>query len=95
MPAIVKPTNGLEKIFMASNFSKKLVVPPDKKVKLANYDPEETLGWQKGHAMKASLAKTLTELDSLQYRLYAEKNTLCLSFFKRSTPEARMAPFAM
>jgi len=58
---------------MATNFSDKLGVPPGKKVKLANYDPEETLGWDKGHAMKASLAKTLNKLDSLQYRLYAEK----------------------
>jgi len=63
---------------MATNFSKELIVPPGKKVKLANYDPDETLGWDKGHAMKASLRKTLKNLDSLQYLLYAEKKRALL-----------------
>jgi PPK2 family polyphosphate:nucleotide phosphotransferase len=58
---------------MATNFSKELVVAPGKKVKLADHDPDETLGWDKGHAMRASLKKTLKRLDSLQYLLYAEK----------------------
>jgi PPK2 family polyphosphate:nucleotide phosphotransferase len=63
---------------MATNFSKELVVSPGKKIKLANYDPEETLGWDKGHATKASLGKTLKKLDSLQYLLYAEKKRALL-----------------
>src|ERR1700733_4371024 len=63
---------------MASNFSKKLVAPPGKKVKLANYDPEEALGWEKGHKMKESLAGALKRLDSLQYLLYAEKKRALL-----------------
>lgn len=57
---------------MAMNFSKELMVKPGKKVKLADYDPENTLGWDKGHKMKVSLEKSLARLDKLQYLLYAE-----------------------
>jgi PPK2 family polyphosphate:nucleotide phosphotransferase len=57
---------------MATNFSKELIVKPVKKVKLADYDPENTLGWDKGHKMKASLAESLERIDKLQYLLYAE-----------------------
>jgi len=57
---------------MQKNFTKELIVKPGTKVKLSKYDPEETLGWKKGHAMEASLEKTLQRLDSLQLLLYAE-----------------------
>jgi len=57
---------------MATNFSKELVVNPGTKVKLAKYDPEETLGWEKGHKMKASIEKAIERLDAQQYLLYAE-----------------------
>jgi len=57
---------------MATNFTKELIATPGKKVKLAKWDPEETLGWEKDHAMKASLAKATERLDKLQYLLYAE-----------------------
>ncbi|MGA3294817.1 MAG: polyphosphate kinase 2 family protein [Candidatus Acidiferrales bacterium] len=57
---------------MATNFSKELMVKPGKKVKLADYDPENTLGWDKGHKMKVSLDKAIARLDKLQYLLYAE-----------------------
>ncbi len=57
---------------MATNFSKELMLQPGKKVKLAKWDPEDTLGWEKGHRMKASLAKSLERLDKQQYLLYAE-----------------------
>ena len=57
---------------MATNFSKELIVKPGKKVKLAEWDPEETLGWEKDHKMKASLEKAIERLDKLQYLLYAE-----------------------
>ena len=63
---------------MATNFSKELIVSPAKKVNLADYDPEETLGWDKGQAMKASLKRTLKKLDSLQYLMYAEKKRALL-----------------
>jgi PPK2 family polyphosphate:nucleotide phosphotransferase len=58
--------------FMTTNFTKELIVPPGKKVKLEKYDPEETLGWEKNHKMKVSLKKALQRIDSLQYLLYAE-----------------------
>jgi PPK2 family polyphosphate:nucleotide phosphotransferase len=63
---------------MATNFSKELIVPRGEKVKLSKSDPEETLGWSKGHKMKASLAKSLERLDKLQYLLYAEKKRALL-----------------
>jgi PPK2 family polyphosphate:nucleotide phosphotransferase len=57
---------------MSTNFSKQLVVTPGTKVRLSKYDPEETLGWEKGHKMKSALAKSIERLDGLQYLLYAE-----------------------
>ena len=57
---------------MATNFSKELAVKPGEKVKLAKWDPEETLGWQKGHKMRTSLDKAVERIDKLQYLLYAE-----------------------
>ena len=57
---------------MATNFSKALAVTPGKKVRLADWDPEETLGWEKGGKMKASLEKSIERIDKLQYLLYAE-----------------------
>ncbi len=64
---------------MATNFSKELLVTPGKKVKLAKWDAEETLGWQKDRKMKASLDKAIERLDNLQYLLYAEhKRTLLI-----------------
>lgn len=63
---------------MATNFRKELVVTPGKKVNLSKYDPEDTLGWDKGHAMKTSLKKTLEKLDTLQYLFYAESKLALL-----------------
>jgi PPK2 family polyphosphate:nucleotide phosphotransferase len=57
---------------MATQFSKDLLARPGKKVKLADWDPDDTLGWQKGHQMNASLDKAIEKLDKLQYLLYAE-----------------------
>ena len=57
---------------MKTTFSKELVVTPGSKVNLAKFDPEETLGWDKGHKMKASLEKSIERMDELQYLLYAE-----------------------
>lgn len=63
---------------MATNFSKELVVPHGENVKLAKYDPEDTLGWEKGAKMRTSLAKALEKLDRLQYLMYAEHNRALL-----------------
>jgi PPK2 family polyphosphate:nucleotide phosphotransferase len=57
---------------MATNFSKGLGISDGKKVKLSKYDPDDTLGWEKGAKMKASLAKALEKLDGLQYLMYGE-----------------------
>jgi PPK2 family polyphosphate:nucleotide phosphotransferase len=57
---------------MATNFSKELIIKPGHKVQLRKYDPGDTLGWAKGRATKASLAKTLERLNKLQYLLYAD-----------------------
>jgi PPK2 family polyphosphate:nucleotide phosphotransferase len=64
---------------MSTNFTKELIVKPGKKVKLAKWDAEETLGWDKDHKMKESLDKAIGKLDKLQYLLYAEhKRTLLI-----------------
>ena len=64
---------------MSTNFTEELIVKPGKKVKLAKWDAEETLGWDKDHKMKESLDKAIGRLDKLQYLLYAEhKRTLLL-----------------
>lgn len=57
---------------MKTNFSKELIASPGKKVKLEKWDPEDTLGWDKGHKAKTSAEKETDKLDKLQYLLYAE-----------------------
>lgn len=57
---------------MATNFSKELVISNGEKAKLSKYDPDDTLGWEKGAKTKASLAKAVEKLDGLQYLMYAE-----------------------
>jgi PPK2 family polyphosphate:nucleotide phosphotransferase len=63
---------------MAMNFTKELIVKPGKKVKLRKYDPEDTLGWEKGHKTNDSLEKSLQKLDKLQYLLYADRKSSLL-----------------
>lgn len=58
---------------MTKKFSKALRVVPGTKVLLRRYDPDETLGWDKGHKTKKSLEKALARLDKLQYLMYAQK----------------------
>jgi PPK2 family polyphosphate:nucleotide phosphotransferase len=57
---------------MHNKFIKKLIVKPGTKVKLSKYDPDDTVGWTKGHQTDASLETALKKLDRLQYLLYAE-----------------------
>ncbi len=64
---------------MATNFRDELIVKPGEKVKLSDWDPEDTLGWDKDRKMKQSLDKAIERLDDLQYLLYAEhKRTLLI-----------------
>jgi PPK2 family polyphosphate:nucleotide phosphotransferase len=57
-------------------FHAKLAVPPHKKVRLKDFDPAETFGYEKGHEKgdrdEALMEKTTCRLDDLQYSLYAE-----------------------
>lgn len=48
-------------------------VPHNEKVKLSKYDPDNTLGLEKGGKVSHLLEKTLHQIDSLQYLLYAQK----------------------
>jgi PPK2 family polyphosphate:nucleotide phosphotransferase len=57
---------------MKTKFSEELIASPGKKVKLEKWDPEDSLGWGKGHKAKASVGKAIEKLDKLQYLLYAE-----------------------
>jgi len=64
------------------DFRKKFAVKPGSKVKLSKYDPEETFGFKKGAKIDTKLAKTLSELDSFQYLMYAEKRHALLVVFQ-------------
>jgi PPK2 family polyphosphate:nucleotide phosphotransferase len=64
---------------MSTNFTKELMVTTGKKrLNLSNWDPDDTLGWEKGDKTKAALEKSLKRLDELQYLLYAEKKRALL-----------------
>ncbi|MFZ3217531.1 MAG: polyphosphate kinase 2 family protein [Candidatus Acidiferrales bacterium] len=67
---------------MPTNFSKELLIKPNKKIRLEKFDPSATLGWKKDHTMKTSLAKTLEKLDQLQYLLYADHKKSLLAVFQ-------------
>ena len=64
------------------DFRKELAVKPGAKVNLSKYDPEDTLGHQKGAKSDAKLAKYLARLDSLQYLMYAEQKHALLVVFQ-------------
>jgi len=57
-------------------FHAKLAAPSHKKIRLKDFDPAETYGYEKGHEKddrdEALMAKTTARLDELQYMLYAE-----------------------
>src|SRR5271170_981402 len=67
---------------MKTKFSKELGIKPGHKVKLSKWDADDTLGWDKNHEMKESLASAIKRLDSFQYRLYAEKKRAILLIFQ-------------
>lgn len=60
------------------DFSRKLLVPAGKKVKLNKFDPADTLGYGHDQKTQAKLDKTLKRLDELQELLYAEKKRALL-----------------
>jgi PPK2 family polyphosphate:nucleotide phosphotransferase len=60
------------------DFSRKLMVPPDKKIKLAKYDAADTRGYTHDKKTADKLEKTIKRLDKLQYLFYAEKKKALL-----------------
>ncbi len=52
--------------------SKRFIVKPDTKVKLSEWDPNDTAGFKKKKEAKSAMAENLKRLAELQYRLYAE-----------------------
>ena len=64
------------------NFRKQFVVKPGTKVKLKEYDPEETLGIKKNTKEHKQLEKALDRLDDLQYLMYAQKQHALLVIFQ-------------
>ena len=67
---------------MATNFSKELIIKPGHKVRLRKFDPGDTLGWDKGHATKASLGTANEKLCKLQYLMYADHKHALLVVFQ-------------
>lgn len=54
-------------------FTEQLIVPAGKKVKLADYDPDDTLGFRKGRKAERLTAENIARLDELQNVLWAGK----------------------
>ncbi len=60
------------------NLSKRFIVSPDTKVKLSEWDPDDTAGFAKKKQAKAIMAKNLKRQAELQYLLYAESKRAVL-----------------
>jgi PPK2 family polyphosphate:nucleotide phosphotransferase len=60
------------------DFSRKMIVPPEKKIKLAKYDPADTHGHKHDAKTAAKLEKTIKRLDDLQYLFYAARKRALL-----------------
>jgi PPK2 family polyphosphate:nucleotide phosphotransferase len=64
------------------DFRKEFGVKPGKKVKLADWDADNTLGHEKGRKSEKKLEELVARLDELQYVLYAEKKHAILVVFQ-------------
>lgn len=53
-------------------FWDRLVVPAGGRVRLAEWDPEETLGHKKDARTEEAIARSIARLDELQYLMYAD-----------------------
>ncbi len=60
------------------NLTRKMMVRPGSKVKLRDFDPNETFGHDDDKKTQAKQAKLLQRLDGLQYLFYAVKNRALL-----------------
>jgi len=52
---------------------RQFLLRPGKKIRLSDYDPDDTVGFKKDEHFDAELKKLLERLDRLQYLLYASK----------------------
>ncbi len=52
--------------------SERFKVPPGRKVRLAQWDPDDTAGFADKHSVESKVQKNLTRLSELEYILYAE-----------------------
>lgn len=59
-------------------FSRQFIVEPDTKVKLADVDAGQTLGYKNDAKTQAKLDKAIQRLDALQYLLFAESKRALL-----------------
>ena len=60
------------------NFARKMMVRPGSKVKLGEFDPDDTLGYKDDKKTQTKQAKLLKRLDDLQYLFYALKKRALL-----------------
>jgi PPK2 family polyphosphate:nucleotide phosphotransferase len=51
---------------------KRFMVKPHARLKLGEFDPDDTAGFEKGDETHARLEKNISRMEDLQYRLYAE-----------------------
>jgi PPK2 family polyphosphate:nucleotide phosphotransferase len=54
-------------------FAEKLLVKPGSRLKLSDYDPDDTLGFRKGQRAQRLTEKNIARLDELQNLLWADK----------------------
>jgi len=59
-------------------FSKRFMVKPHTRLKLGEFDPDDTAGFEKGDKAHARLEKNISRMEGLQYRLYAESRRALL-----------------
>jgi len=57
---------------------KRFMVAPHTRLKLGEFDPDDTAGFEKGDKAHARLEKNITRMEDLQYRLYAESRRALL-----------------
>jgi PPK2 family polyphosphate:nucleotide phosphotransferase len=60
------------------NFTRKMIVRPGSKIKLKDFDPDDTLGYQDDKKTQAKTAKLIQRLDDLQYLFFAVKKRALL-----------------
>jgi len=59
-------------------FDKRFVVKSNARLRLEDFDPDDTAGFEKGNKTDAHLEKNIARMDDLQYRLYAESRRALL-----------------